>query len=59
MSSKAGPRLKRSLSGACLRYPALTSVAVRRDTVALGMPVVSASSRLLTGAAAMPMTMRP
>nr|WP_230593587.1 hypothetical protein [Burkholderia mallei] len=49
-SSTDAVSMKRSLSGNWNRKPVLTSVAVMRDTVGFGMPVNSASSRLLTGA---------
>lgn len=51
-SSTEAVSTKRSLSGSRSRKPALTSVAVMRETVGLGMPVNSVSSRLLTGASA-------
>ncbi|CAB3762261.1 hypothetical protein BPA30113_04774 [Burkholderia paludis] len=61
-SSTEAVSTKRSLSGNWNRKPALTSVAVMRETVGFGMPVNSASSRLLTGASAAAMrrsTARP
>ncbi|SQA62067.1 Uncharacterised protein [Burkholderia cepacia] len=61
-SSTDAVSTKRSLSGNWNRKPALTSVAVMRETVGFGMPVSSVSSRLLTGASAAAMrrsTARP